>query len=131
MGRLESKRTIKLLLSFLDIKAAKINSDQVNQVVVSYRPDLSLQRYIQTWESCIVCNSIRVPEMTSKGIIRLVCNHCNNNGVINRRILQRYIDYIQMKCRNCNKTLEVIGSQSNTAVVCEKYNELVDVKLLW
>lgn len=128
MARLKSKRAIKIFVSFLDIKIAKV---QVEKVVTTYRPSYTLKQFVTSWDNCPTCRSIREPEITPKGKIRLVCKHCGNGGAITRKILSRYIDHIDLKCRKCNSLLEAKGSRGNTYIECERCQEVVDVMSLW
>lgn len=130
MARLESKKVVTLLHSFLDLNAAKQSNEQFKQTVVSYRPNYTLKKFIQTWERCPVCRSVRVPDITAKGSIRLLCNYCGNHGSVNKSILNRYMEYIDLKCRSCNTPLEAEGEKSITSVSCERCNEVIEVKSL-
>lgn len=131
MGRLKSKKIVKMLMTYLDIKAAKYSHDQVNQIVVSYRPNYTLNKFIETWERCPTCRSIVIPETTSKGRKRLICKHCGHQRGVGKSILNRYIQYINMRCRKCNSAIEVKGHNSNSSISCDSCNETVDVNSLW
>ncbi|NMD72631.1 AAA family ATPase [Bacillus sp. DNRA2] len=129
--RLESKRVVKLLNSYLNLQTAKFSQEEVKQKLVSYRPSFTLKQYITSWDQCPTCKSIRKSELGPNGKITLICNHCGNKGALSRKLLYKFIDHINLKCRTCNKPLGVSGSGKNLAVNCNECGEKVDVNSLW
>ena len=109
---------------------AKYSKEEVKQKLVSYRPSFTLKQYITSWDRP-TCRSMRKVEIASNGKIMLVCNHCGNKGGLTRRLLQKYIDHINLRCRTCNKPLDAIGSGKNLRVECNQCQEKVDVNSLW
>ena len=70
-------------------------------------------------------------EIAPNGKIMLVCNHCGNKGGVTKRLLQKYIDYINLRCRTCNIPLDAIGRSKNLGVECNQCKEKMDVNSLW
>lgn len=130
-ARLVSKRVVKLLISFLNVHIAKYSQEEVKQKIVSYRPSYTLKQYVTTWDQCPTCRSLRKAETAANGKIILTCRNCGGKGGITRRLLQKYIDHVKLKCRTCNKLFEPVGGSSSLGAECEKCNEKVDVKSLW
>lgn len=129
--RLVSKRVVKLLFSFLNVQTAKFTKEELQKKIVSYRPSFSLKQYITSWDQCPTCKSMRKVEVGTNGKIILTCNHCGNKGGVTRRLLQKYIDHINLRCRTCNKPLEASGGGKNIGVECKQCKEKVDVNSLW
>ncbi|WP_409300181.1 AAA domain-containing protein [Peribacillus sp. SCS-155] len=129
--RLVSKRAVKLLSSFLNLQPGQYTKQQVQEKLVSYRPSYSLGQYIKSWDQCHVCRSRRVMEPAANGRIILMCNYCGNHSGITKTILQKYIDYIDLKCRTCHTALEASGSGRNISAECFSCNEKIDVRSLW
>jgi hypothetical protein len=130
-ARLVSKRVIKLLNSFLNLQTAKYSHEEVQKKVVSYRPSYTLKQYITSWDQCPTCRSIRKIELTSTGSIKLICGHCGNTSGLSRKLLQKYLDHVNLKCRTCNRMLEVTGNSRNLGVECERCKQKIDIKSLW
>ncbi len=129
--RFVSKRVVKLLNSFLNVQTAKFTKDEVQQKLATYRPSFTLKQYIATWDQCPVCRSIRTVETAKNGKLILICKHCGKEGGVSRKILQKYIDYIQLSCRSCSTPLDATGGGKNLGAECVRCNEKVDVKSLW
>jgi hypothetical protein len=130
-ARLVSKRVIKLLHSFLNLQTAKYSHEEVQEKVVSYRPSYTLKQYITSWDQCPTCKSIRKIELTPTGSIKLICGYCGNTSGLSRKLLQKYLDHVNLKCRTCNRMLEVTGNGRNLGVECERCKQKIDVKSLW
>ncbi|USK68573.1 AAA domain-containing protein [Peribacillus asahii] len=129
--RLVSKRVVKLLNSFLNVQTAKYSKEEIQQRLVSYRPTFTLKQYITSWDQCPTCRSMRKIETAPNGKFMLVCNHCGNKGGVTRRLLQKYIDYINLRCRTCTKPLDATGGGKNLGAECNHCKEKVDVNSLW
>jgi translation initiation factor 2 beta subunit (eIF-2beta)/eIF-5 len=131
-SRLVSKRVIKLLISYLNLHSTtKYSHEEVQQKLISYRPSFTLRQYINSWDQCPTCSSIRRAETTPTGKIILICSHCGNKGWVSRFLLQKYIDHINLKCRTCNEPFEATGERMNVGAECSRCNEKVDVNSLW
>ena len=129
--RLKSKKVAKLFCSYLNIYASGVPEEEKMERGVAYRPSYPLKKFIATWDQCPVCRSMRRIESSAKGKTILVCNYCGNVGGLTGKLLQQYIDHVDLRCKKCKKVLEVNGNGKNLVILCKKCGDKVDVNSLW
>lgn len=128
--RLVSKQVVELFHSYLNLTPAKKVQDVVKKNVTSYRPTYTFSQYVATWDQCPRCHSVREIGTKKDGSFSLNCDYCGMKASIQDWYLQKYIDYAELKCRNCESSLEVEGSGNELHVTCHRCRSNVEVALL-
>ncbi|MFD1851346.1 AAA domain-containing protein [Oceanobacillus bengalensis] len=128
MCRLVAKNVISLLYRYFNLQKPQYDREEIEQKVVSHRNTYTLSKYISIWDRCPTCQSSRKVEV-SKGNITLVCSHCGTRGRM-RYILERYIEYVDLRCKACNGVLDVPEDDRNMGVECSRCNVRVNIDSL-
>lgn len=130
-ARLYAPDSIDLLIEYMDWTSSDIEEKEENLSIKAGKTDYPLSRYLDIWERCPECNSRREAEVTPKGKVRLLCHYCGNTGGVTRFILERYIQYADIRCAPCGKELESISENGHVYAKCPRCQKTVQPRQLF
>ncbi|MDQ0245465.1 KaiC/GvpD/RAD55 family RecA-like ATPase/DNA-directed RNA polymerase subunit RPC12/RpoP [Bacillus fengqiuensis] len=130
-ARLYAPDSIDLLIGYMDWTSSGIEEKQENLSIKAGKTDYPLSKYLDIWERCPECNSRREAEVTAKGKVRLLCHYCGNTGGVTRFILERYIQYADIRCAPCGKELESISENGHVYAKCPRCQKTVQPRQLF
>lgn len=130
-ARLYAPDSIDLLVSYMDWTSSDIEEKQEKLSLKAGKADYPLVKYLDIWERCPECNSRRDAEVTAKGKVRLLCHYCGNTGGVTRFILERYIQYADVRCAPCDKELESVSEQGYVYAKCPRCQKTVQPRQLF
>ncbi|WP_078409801.1 AAA domain-containing protein [Priestia abyssalis] len=130
-ARLYAPDSIDLLIEYMDWTSSDIEEKQENRSINAGKADYPLSKYLDIWERCPECNSRREAEVTAKGKVRLLCHYCGNTGGVTRFILERYIQYADIRCAPCGKELESISENGHVYAKCPRCEKAVQPRQLF
>ncbi|RLL48264.1 disulfide oxidoreductase [Oceanobacillus piezotolerans] len=127
--RLAASNVIELLNQFLSLEEPVHSNEGEQQKVISQRPDYSLHQYVATWAQCPNCRSNRKIDVSSNGATKLICSYCGSNSNP-RYILEKYMEYVDLRCKSCHSTLDVKDDYPVNAVECTNCKEEIAINTL-
>lgn len=130
-ARLYAPDSIDLLIRYMDWTPSVIEEKQENLSLKAGKADYPLSKYLDIWERCPECNSRREAEVTAKGKVRLLCHYCGNTGGVTRFILERYIQYADIRCAPCGKELESISEEGHVYAKCPRCEKTIQPRQLF
>ncbi|WP_214481751.1 AAA domain-containing protein [Bacillus sp. SM2101] len=130
-AKMNAPQTVRLLLKYLNIPLAKRNQMQVRETILLHHPTISLKKYIATWHYCYVCNHQQSSFIDEEGKILLECKHCYSKRVLSDKILAKYLQYIDAKCKQCHSKLNEEMKIGQAAIYCSTCKVYYDAKRLW
>ncbi|WP_110114825.1 AAA domain-containing protein [Bacillus sp. CGMCC 1.16541] len=126
-ARVQASQTIELIRTYIDLTPEEYEYEK-RPTITSTKPDYSLSNYLNVWERCPDCNSTREAEVTKRGKVRLLCHYCGNVGGVPSFIFERYIEYVDLKCANCQKPLHASSYEGRILACCSRCNVEIEPK---
>jgi DNA-directed RNA polymerase subunit RPC12/RpoP len=130
-GRLYAPDSIDLLMEYIDWTAAEISEKESDMQIRAGKENYPLSKYLDIWERCPECGSRREGEITAKGKVRLLCHHCGNTGGVTRFILDRYLQYADVRCVPCGQELEALSDGGTVYAACRRCEQTVQPRQLF
>jgi AAA domain len=123
------KTSVNLLLTYLDIQPGTRNIVHKQEISFTRTRDMKLKDYVTTWITCPYCSS-RCASTSFKGKFRLQCTHCGSILRMTEKMLQAYIDYVNISCRSCEKPLQAEEEDKDTFAMCYKCDKKTTLEQL-
>lgn len=122
--RIASKEIIDLLKSYLNLNENQFVKERSQS---NFRSSYSFRKYVQSWDTCPQCQSIRRIEEQSDRTIRLVCDYCGMRVRVQSWYFQKYLEYADVRCQHCNRPFEINETENQIVVECRGCSQMFDI----
>ncbi|PTQ51566.1 MAG: DNA helicase [Hydrogenibacillus schlegelii] len=132
--RVASSRGIKTFMHLMPPVVRTKTKQEVAERTTSLRPiaDFVLSRFVSVYERCPHCGSSYGTEWSDKGRPRLACGHCGYRKSVDRHILHRYLQYVDLRCEHCgNPYVARTLSRYVAYAACTGCGRKLGVRDLW
>ncbi|AVX32263.1 AAA domain-containing protein [Carboxydocella thermautotrophica] len=134
-----SPRAAKLLVNFLGIydnnfsvqREIAVTKEGALARELVVKPAYSLKKYVEIWANCSQCGKQVIPQLIYNNKIVLVCTFCGKHNKITVRLLKKYLEHTNLKCKTCLSFFEAKKGKFGPYLECRGCGKRLDINSLW